>query len=64
MQIEVVSARFHKGINDYYFSPNGLELKNGDKVIVDTEKGKDLVTIVGEKKQIDASVLTEPLKMF
>ena len=39
MQIEVVSARFHKGINDYYFSPNGLELKNGDKVIVDTEKG-------------------------
>ena len=62
MQIEVVSARFHKGINDYYFSPNGLELKNGDKVIVDTEKGKDLVTIVGEKKQIDASVLTESLK--
>ncbi len=62
MQIEVVSARFYKGFQDYYFSPNGLELKNGDKVIVDTEKGKDLVTIVGDKKMIDASTLTEPLK--
>ena len=62
MQIEVVSARFYKGTNDYYFSPNGLELKNGDKVIVDTEKGKDLVTIVGESKLIDASTLVEPLK--
>ena len=62
MQIEVVSARFYKGFQDYYFSPNGLELKNGDRVIVDTEKGKDLVTIVGNKKMIDASSLIEPLK--
>lgn len=62
MQIDVVSARFYKGINDYYFSPNGLRLKNGDKVIVETEKGKDLAIIVGEKKEIDASALTEPLK--
>ena len=62
MQVEVVSAKFRGGYNSYYFSPNGLELKKGDKVIVDTEKGNDLVTIVKDMQTIDASELTEPLK--
>ncbi len=62
MQIEVVNARFNKGVQDYYFSPNGLDLKNDDKVIVETEKGKDLVTIVGEKHLVESSQLTDPLK--
>ncbi len=62
MQIEVVGARFYKGVQEYYFSPNGLELKKGDKVIVDTEKGKDIVEIVSEKHLIEIEQLQEPLK--
>jgi len=62
MQIEVVSAKFAHGNNNYYFSPNGFELKKGDKVIVETEKGKDIVTIVKEKQEIDASLLEDSLK--
>lgn len=62
MQIEVVLAKFTHGNNAYYFSPNGLELKKGDKVIVDTEKGKDVVTIVKEAHEIDASILEDSLK--
>ncbi len=62
MQIEVVSARFLHGNNDYYFSPNGLELKKGDYVIVDTEKGKDIVRIVKDKEEVDASSLQDSLK--
>ncbi len=62
MQVEVVTAKFLHGNNPYYFSPNGLKLQKGDKVIVDTEKGKDIVTIVKETQVIDASTLTEPLK--
>ncbi len=62
MQIEVVSAKFVHGNNNYYFSPNGFELKKGDKVIVETEKGKDIVTIVKEKQEIDASLLEGSLK--
>ncbi len=62
MQIEVVSARFLHGNNDYYFSPNGFELKKGDYVIVDTEKGKDIVKIVKEKEEVDASSLQDSLK--
>lgn len=62
MQIEVVSVKFLHGGNSYYFSPNGLKLKVGDRVIVETEKGKDLVTVVKEEEKIEAESLTEPLK--
>ncbi len=62
MQIEVVTAKFNHGNNGYYFSPNGHELKKGDKVFVETEKGKDIVTIVREKEEIAADQLVEPVK--
>lgn len=62
MQIEVVTARFAHGNNGYYFSPNGNELKKGDKVLVETDKGKDVVTIVRESEEISADQLVEPIK--
>lgn len=62
MQIEVITAKFAHGNNGYYFSPNGLELKKGDKVFVETEKGKDIVTVVREKEEISADQLVEPIK--
>ena len=62
MQIEVVTARFAHGNNGYYFSPNGHELKKGDKVLVETDKGKDVVTIVRESEEISADQLVEPIK--
>ena len=62
MQIEVVTARFAHGNNGYYFSPNGHELKKGDKVLVETDKGKDVVTIVRESEEIPADQLVEPIK--
>lgn len=62
MQVEVVSCKFNRGVSPYYFSPNGLELKMGDKVIVETERGKDLVTVVKEVEKIQAEELNEPLK--
>ena len=62
MQIEVVTAKFAHGNNGYYFSPNGNELKKGDKVLVETEKGKDVVTIVREAEEISADQLEGPIK--
>lgn len=62
MQIEVVGVRFRHSNNVYSFSPNGLELKIGDKVIVESEKGNDVATVVQNKKVIDASILAESLK--
>ena len=62
MQIEVVGVRFRHSNNAYSFSPNGLDLKKGDYVLVESEKGDDIAVVVEEKKNIDASLLEEGLK--
>lgn len=62
MQIEVVGVKFKGSNNVYSFDPNGLDLKVGDDVVVDTEKGADLGKIYSEKKEIDSSTLVSALK--
>ena len=62
MQIEVVGVKFRHGVYTYSFSPNGKDYKVGDRVVVETDKGSDLVRVVEEKKTIDASTLEETLK--
>lgn len=62
MQIEVVGVKFKNSNHIYSFSPNGLKLKIGDYVIVDTEKGSDLGVVVKEEEMIDPTALSSPLK--
>lgn len=62
MQVEVVGIKFKNSNHIYSFDPNGITLKKGDYVIVDTEKGADLGVVIKEKEQIDASTLMAPLK--
>jgi len=62
MQIEIVRAKFRNGVHSYSFSPNGIDVEVGDYVIVDTEKGKDLVRITSAKEMVDESEILEPLK--
>ena len=62
MQIEIVRAKFRNGVHSYSFSPNDIDLKVGDYVIVDTEKGKEMVRITAVKEKIEANELLEPLK--
>ena len=46
MQIEVVGIKFKNSNHIYSFDPNAISLKNGDYVLVDTEKGTDLGVVV------------------
>ncbi len=62
MQVEVVDAKFHGGSHSYSFSPNGLDIKKGDYVIVETEKGRDLVKVVSDRHMVSIDSLVEPLK--
>lgn len=62
MQIETIEAKFRNGVHSYSFSPNGLELNVGEYVIVDTEKGHDLVRVTSSVKRLEPSELVEPLK--
>lgn len=62
MQIEVVGVKFKNSNHIYSFDPDGLKLKQGDYVVVETEKGADLGVIIKENEEIDPSTLMSPLK--
>ncbi len=62
MQIETVGIKFKNSNHIYSFEPNGLKLKNGDYVLVETEKGVDMGVVVKEKEITDPSTLVSALK--
>lgn len=57
---EVVGVRFKKVGKVYYFSPKGMTLNVGDKVIVETSRGVECGEVVIANKQCDNIVA--PLK--
>ena len=44
----VISVRFRDRGKTYDFDPGGLELREGDEVVVDTAKGPELGKCAGE----------------
>ncbi len=60
--IEVVSIKFKNRGKSYFFDPNGLSLKSGEKVIVETSKGMEIADCVrGNHAVMDESVV-QPLR--
>ncbi len=60
--IDVVSIKFKNRGKSYFFAPNGLSLKSGDKVIVETSKGMEIADCVrGNHAVMDESVV-QPLR--
>ena len=60
--IEVVGVSLKKGGKIYFFSPNGLELNNGDDVIVKTERGLQFGTIETPNTEIEESEVDIEIK--
>ena len=60
--MQVVKIQFKPVGKKYYFSPNNLELNDGDKVVVETIRGIELGTVVGEIIDIDEKELISELK--
>ncbi len=58
----VVGVKFRMAGREYYFHPNGLELKQNDSVIVETSRGIEFATVVAEEKEVSDSNVVEPLK--
>ena len=48
---EVVAVKFINSNRVYYFATNKLKIKNGDKVIVETEKGMQFGTVMGDSQK-------------
>ena len=58
----VVVIKFQTGCKSYYFDGNGLELKRGDAVIVETARGQEYAHVLLAEKEVEESKLVLPLK--
>ena len=60
--ITIVGVRFRRAGKIYYFSPDGLDIKTGDHVIVETARGVEYGTVVLGPKQVEEESVVMPLK--
>ena len=60
--IKVVGVSFKQNGQAYFFSPNKLDLKKGDNVIVETERGLQYGTLQTDIIEIDEKKIVAPLK--
>lgn len=59
---EIIGVRFKNVGKIYYFDPNGMQLKNGQKVIVETARGVECGEVALENREVDPESLVSPLK--
>ena len=60
--VEVVDIQFRPGQKIYYFDPNGLTLKAGDRVIIDTARGAEFGTVTAGNHNISGNDVVSPLR--
>ena len=60
--VEVVDIQFRPGQKIYYFDPNGLQLKQGDHVIIDTARGAEYGICTGGNHKIPEKDVVSPLR--
>ena len=60
--MKIIGVRFKSVGKIYYFDPHGLEIKENDKVIVETARGVECGSVVLLDREIDESKFQNPLK--
>ena len=60
--VQVVDIQFRPGQKIYYFDPNGLQLKAGDHVIIDTARGAEYGICTGGNHAIPEKDVVAPLR--
>lgn len=60
--VEIVGISFREAGKIYYFSPDGLDLTEGQRVIVDTARGTEMGTVKIANKKVSADQVVSPLK--
>lgn len=59
---EVIGVRFKQVGKIYYFSPNGVQMPVGEKVIVETARGIECGEVAISNREIDDEGIVKPLK--
>ncbi len=60
--ITVVGVRFKKAGKIYYFDPDGLDIKRGDDVVVETARGIEYGSAVLGLREVEETEIVSPLK--
>ena len=60
--IDVVSIKFKNRGKCYFFAPNGLDIKTGDKVIVETSKGLEIADCSRGNHPVEDTAVVQPLR--
>ena len=60
--IEVVSIKFKNKGKSYFFSPNGLQIRSGDRVIVETSKGLEIADCSYGNHMVEDTAVVQPLR--
>ncbi len=58
----IIGVRFKRLGKIYFFDPKWLEVKKGEKVIVETTQGEEIAEVVVPNRMIEEDKLTSPLK--
>ena len=59
---EVVSIKFKNGGKEYFFDPAGNDVKTGDKIIVEMQKGKEMATVSQGNHMVPDDKIVQPLR--
>ncbi len=59
---KIIGVRFKRLGKIYFYDPKWLEVKKGESVIVETEQGDEIATVVVPNRMIEEEKLTTPLK--
>ncbi len=60
--IEVVSVKFRNKGKKYYFSPNGLTVREGDALVVETSKGLEMADCTQGNHMVEDTAVILPLR--
>ena len=60
--VKVIGVRFRTAGKIYFFDPLKFDIKKGDNVIVETARGIEFGTVVGNPKEVEDDKVIQPLK--
>ena len=59
---KVIGVRFRTAGKIYFFDPGKMNIKRGDHVIVETARGIEYGTVVGDPREVEEDKVIQPLK--
>lgn len=59
---KVIGVRFRTAGKIYFFDPGKFQIKKGDNVIVETARGVEFGTVVGDPREVEDNKVVQPLK--